>query len=817
MGRLIGRDGESRVAAAVLDARGTVVLAGPAGIGKSALARHVLEDRPHLHGGGLALLAERRYAALEQAVRQPLEGQPETVAELLLRRLAGRVLLVEDAHWTDAATAEVLCLLLDHAPLLVTTRGHSECWDGGGDTHRHFFEKATIVPVGPLPVRTAGRLARLRHPGLDDEACRALVEAAQGNPLLIETLVSETDLSPTLASAVAARLSGLASADRDALGRVALLGRPASGTVVGLTTGRRLGGLVRWRDGLVEVAHSLIGEAVVGLVDPSERRRLHAQLASMLPDAEAARHELEAGRAAEAHVRARRAVAAAEDGASRAALLLLAAQTAWGDRSYLDRCWLDAADALIEAGRWTEALTACDHVMGHDPVTAAESALHRGRAMWLAGDVKPARMSFEQGMLALGEASTELAARLTLERAYLVVRHETTGRVAAARAAVDVTERAGHLELRAQATLGAALLYDGQPGWEDLLADVSEAAYAAGDVDLSCTAAYHLSSGLGFVGRCEEGTILAERQAERAAAHGLAIWLAHFDATVLINRGLVGGSPEWVRDTARAFLAAHPVFRNRFHAHNALILALCDLGQTDEAWQHAEAASADASSGEAELFGTVASAEVAWLRGDMAEARRLVDKARLRGDTWFGVRVMVEISAAHLAAEWDEAFEAQLPSVVLPQFQPGLHDVSALQAWQAGDADLALAELDRATTAWQSVSMSRFAARSAYTAAILSHRLGRRDASARRGRTVEIARRGRHGAVLDRIGAARVAELTPREESVLLLIAAGRSTSQAATELGISPATVLSHVQAARRKLGTGSRMEAALRVASGT
>jgi DNA-binding NarL/FixJ family response regulator len=52
--------------------------------------------------------------------------------------------------------------------------------------------------------------------------------------------------------------------------------------------------------------------------------------------------------------------------------------------------------------------------------------------------------------------------------------------------------------------------------------------------------------------------------------------------------------------------------------------------------------------------------------------------------------------------------------------------------------------------------------------------------------------------------------LTPREVECLALLAEGLDTSAMATRLGISPATVRSHVQALLVKLGVHSRLEAA-------
>ena len=808
MTTFVGRRQEERAVVAGLDTGGAVALVGPAGIGKTTLAGRVLASRAHVVGGGLALVAERRYFALERALRQTLAGEPEAVAERVLEVLDGRILFVDDVHWIDAATAEVVQLLVGHAPILATSRSEQL-----GPAARAWPDQVEQIHLAPLPPSVARRLARLHHPRLDDAGTESLLAAAHGSPLLIETLASDTALSPTLGAALASRLDRLEDSDRDALGRLALMGCPTAQAVVGLAPGSTAGDLLRWESDLVDFSHRLVGEAVAELLDAGARRRLHADLADHLPDEEAARHELAAGRDDLALGRASRAAAATTDVAIRADLLLVAAQACPNGDPRSDRCWLDAAEALVDADRWSDALASAARVGDGAPELAAEAALHRGRALWFAGDLPAARAAFEDGMLAIGETGTDVAARLMLERAYLAVRHETSGRVAAAQGALDAAERAGKHVLRARATLGAALLYEGQPGWESLLEEVAEAAFRAGDVELSCNAAYHLASGLGFMGRLEEGTSFALRQGERARAHGLSTWETHFASIALVNRGLAGGWARWVLDEAPAFLAAHPVFRNRFQAHLALVLALSDLGRPDDARHRLELMAGDAASPEAELFTAIARAELAWLAGDLTEGRAAVEQARTHGDAWFGVRIMAEVAMAHLAVEHDEPFVAELPSTTLPELWAALHDLAGLQAWLEGDTATAVAELERAVSAWDDVALTRFAVRSAITAALVAQRLGRRDGASRRAAAVELARRGQHAAVLQRIGEARVEGLTAREEAVMLLVAEGRTSGDVAAELDISAATVESHVRSACRKLGAPSRREAALQV----
>jgi len=88
-----------------------------------------------------------------------------------------------------------------------------------------------------------------------------------------------------------------------------------------------------------------------------------------------------------------------------------------------------------------------------------------------------------------------------------------------------------------------------------------------------------------------------------------------------------------------------------------------------------------------------------------------------------------------------------------------------------------------------------------------------------RGRVNSTPIRGRHG-IVGTFGVVHVLELldrrtraegrlTPREETVLHLLAAGRSTDDIGAELGLARATVRNHVQRLLRRLGAHSRIEA--------
>jgi DNA-binding NarL/FixJ family response regulator len=53
--------------------------------------------------------------------------------------------------------------------------------------------------------------------------------------------------------------------------------------------------------------------------------------------------------------------------------------------------------------------------------------------------------------------------------------------------------------------------------------------------------------------------------------------------------------------------------------------------------------------------------------------------------------------------------------------------------------------------------------------------------------------------------------LTPREQDILALLTAGKTTREISTELYLSPATVKAHLTSIYRKLGVSNRTEAAI------
>ena len=117
------------------------------------------------------------------------------VQAIVERRLhLGPVLLiVEDLHWTDAASIELLRFLLDELPerafmLLVTHRPTAELESLAGGAAEHTLLR--LEPLSPAhSVRLLDALFGSSVRALPDELQRRIVEHAGGNPLFLEEMV----------------------------------------------------------------------------------------------------------------------------------------------------------------------------------------------------------------------------------------------------------------------------------------------------------------------------------------------------------------------------------------------------------------------------------------------------------------------------------------------------------------------------------------------------------------------------------------------------------------------------------------------------
>ncbi|WP_460447719.1 ATP-binding protein, partial [Angustibacter aerolatus] len=306
-----------------------------------AAADRLLEAHP-----ALALLVRGRRATGDDGAVDRADLFAAVHAGLALLADDGPVLLVvEDAHWADPSTRELVTFLLTRgtaATLVLSYRTD--------DLHRRHPLRPLVaqwarlpgvvrLPLRPLDDDAVRTLVGALAP-LDEPAVRGIVSRAEGNAFFAEELVAAGDaggrlVSADLADVLLARFEHLPDDARQVVRAAAVAGRRVSHRLLAATAelddvplGAACAAAVdanvlvpHGADGYA-FRHALLAEAVYDDLLPGERVRLHAAYASALASgrfegvaAELARH----ARAAHDHVTALRASVQAGDEALRVA------------------------------------------------------------------------------------------------------------------------------------------------------------------------------------------------------------------------------------------------------------------------------------------------------------------------------------------------------------------------------------------------------------------------------------------------------------------------------------------------------------------
>lgn len=387
---MVGRDAELAEAISVLDAArsvgeaGTthrsVLLSGDAGVGKTRLLR-ALRDHALAHGwqvlaghcldfGDSAL----PYLPFSEVLGRLGTDHPELVAAVaavhpaLTRLQPGRrtrvgsdeaagdagepahamdrgdtfvavhalleaaateapvLLVVEDLHWADQSTRDMLGFLFTRAfsrPVAIVASYRSDDLHRRHPLRRQVAEWSRLPQVGrltlgPLPETAVRALVDALVPsGLDESAVGRIVERAEGNAFFVEELVAsdtcDGDVPGDLADLLLVRLDRLSEQARHVVRVASVAGRRVPHDLLAATADlpvEELDAGVRQavEMNVLEVGgeryafrHALLGEAVYDDLLPGERVRLHARFVAALVQG-AAR-----GTAAELALHARRA------------------------------------------------------------------------------------------------------------------------------------------------------------------------------------------------------------------------------------------------------------------------------------------------------------------------------------------------------------------------------------------------------------------------------------------------------------------------------------------------------------------------------
>ncbi|MFF0050812.1 ATP-binding protein [Streptomyces sp. NPDC005498] len=369
------------------------------------------------------------------------------VLDLLARAAASAplVLVVDDVHWLDGASAEVLAFLarrLESEPILLLAAMR--------DGYASHLAAADVpdLAVGPLSATASAQLLDARAPGLAHLARRQLLDEAAGNPLALSELPVDrtgldqplvpgapfTPLSRRLQGAFTARLDSLPAAtqhilltaacdDSSSLAeilRAASMDRnvPAQASDLAPATAARL---VEVSDDTLSFRHPLMRSAIRQGSSAARRRAAHAAVARCLPpdSNRQAWHEAAAAEQPDERLAARLEQAAdrahRRGGAADSVLALEQAARLSTDPVLRGERLLKAAEQAVDAGQ--------QHLVARllDAATPSVStSQQRARLQWIKGGLEDGMRDASEGTASLtllarsvlAQGDPELAVRI---------------------------------------------------------------------------------------------------------------------------------------------------------------------------------------------------------------------------------------------------------------------------------------------------------------------------------------------------------------------------------------------------------------------
>jgi DNA-binding CsgD family transcriptional regulator/tetratricopeptide (TPR) repeat protein len=747
---------------------------------------------------------------------------------------------IEDAHWADGATLDLLRFLarrIESLPLLLVVSYRDDELDR---------EHPLAVALGD--VATCAGVRRIGLEPLSREAVAALaagsgVNADQlhhltgGNPFFVTEVLAggaaalSNRLPRSVSEAVWGRLARLSSAARETAQAAAVCGPHADPALIrevcpaadeGLAECLDAGMLVSDGD-VIRFRHELARRATLEQISTHQRTSLHARALAGLaespvgPDAlpALAFHAEEAGdRDAALRYGAAAAERAARLGAHGQAAELYAltlrhAGTAPDDQKVV---WFEGhafaayccglGEAAVSS--WREAIT-LRRMLG-DTLGESENLRWLSHELWGMGHTHEAAETARAAMQVLGDAGPcqQLAWSL-VNLAEVCAWGFDPAAVRYASQAIEVGTQLGDkaVVIRARGFAALTRVLGNDTGWEELEAAWREAMGSEGrgeDAGL-------LSTNLCVFAAQHFDLDRADRYIAESVAHCRDRNMFQYEALVLAAGAVVAlHRGDWDRAAAAAEeLLTRPavVVVNQLPARLTLALVRARRGELAVAALLDDIA---ADSDHERLFPVwAARAEIAWLAGDDETARQHAQRGLVaigpHGDPWLAWQLR----------RWDRlatgtATHAGVDNPLIPFHLEVSGDwQGAADAWMRRGCpyEAAIAQLggDIAAVEAALATLRGLGARAAARRA--QQRLAELRGPTRRSRPADI-RADPHG-------------LSRREREVITLIADGHSDAEIATKLSISPKTVGHHVSSILTKLGVANRTQAAARVRPST
>ncbi|PJJ71704.1 regulatory LuxR family protein [Diaminobutyricimonas aerilata] len=533
---------------------GTDAVAAAAGAGEAAL-RTVLEGTPSQRSS-----VER----IDEAFTTALEGLSATVPVAVL---------IEDLHWADPATLDVLRFAsrVARSGHLLVVMSYRDDEIERGHPLRPFLAdlernpraaRATLDRLTPREVRAQAHDLTGAVPTAAD--ARRLSERSQGIPFFVEELLALDAVGAAVPDALAdlllVRYDALPPEARAACRVIAAGGErialPLLAAVSASDEERLEAALSPAIDAAVLVAdeagydfrHALVREAVAAQQLPGERVRTHRRFAEALAalPPEAGKRTSRAVRIAHHWYEAReleRAFAAALEGMRLSEdAFAFAAAAQLGERALelwdrvprakqmaqrsLARLMAETASDWTRSGEFPRAIATAERALDEldDDDLVLRATLMRDRATLLDSTRRAEAVSQLEEALDLLESGTASALRaeilVELAALYMVAGRGRESLDAAARARDEAPREAGRTRSFAANMRGAVLLHQGFV--DDALAEYDVALAEAGDdVDALLRYYINLSDGLLMLGRHEASIELAEQGLAIAAAAGV--------------------------------------------------------------------------------------------------------------------------------------------------------------------------------------------------------------------------------------------------------------------------------------------------------